>query len=380
MRSLRTLLLPLLLAALLLGMVPPVGAAGDPDEPDYTCADEIFDRINLKLHGRKAPMDETVRADSVERLLDTSEGVVPGSVQRTGNDLTWMTEGGVACRFSPYLDSLATASTLEPDEEPARKYVTAEAPDVCLFAPSYGLDEAFEGQGGSYDTWARTLARFTGGQYGLYERTAATVDTIADAVETSAVVLIDSHGETDPNGRTSFICLQTGKGITARDYDTDPAIGGSHAYYGGRGNNGIAFFEVDGTVISNHMDGEAAGGLFWSGTCFGMSTDGLCGPLLKKGVGTVYGYSRDVSFGGDRCWMESFMDELTSGGTVAQAAAKMKKTWGAWDFSSQICARNGWSSGMILFRKSSISRAISFRGIPSRSRKTSFPRSTLRIL
>ncbi len=347
MRSLRLLLALLLALALLPGMAPATGASDQSDGPDYACADAIFDQIYGRLHGRKAVPDETSRADSVERLLAAADGVVPGSVRRTGNDLTWMAEGGVACRFSPYLDSLAAAVPQAQEPNPTRKNITADGRDVCLIAPYYGLDDAFAGPGGGYDSWGDTMAYFTGGSYVRYERTEATVDRIAEAVERCAVVLIDSHGELDPLGETSYICLQTGDGITAGDYAEDPATGISHAYYGGRGSGGICFYEVDGTVIANHMDQSAAGGLFWSGTCFGMATDGLCGPLLEKGVGTVYGYSRDVSFGGDSCWMGTFMDELTHGATVAQAAKEMKRVWGAWDFSPEICAYNDWSSRFI---------------------------------
>ncbi len=101
MRSLRLLLALLLALALLPGMAPATGASDQSDGPDYACADAIFDQIYGRLHGRKAVPDETSRADSVERLLAAADGVVPGSVRRTGNDLTWMAEGGVACRLRP---------------------------------------------------------------------------------------------------------------------------------------------------------------------------------------------------------------------------------------------------------------------------------------
>ena len=320
MRSLKLLLLPLLLA-LLAGMIPPAAAAQSPTQPDYACADEIFDRIYGRLNGRKAASDETARADSVEQVLAWADGVEPGSVRRIGNDLTWRTEDGVACRFSSYLDSLASGMSPAPAEEPARKSAVPEGLDVCLFAPYYGLDDAFEGPGGISDSWA-------------------------DAVESCAVVLIDSHGDRDPEGVSSFICLQSGRGLTARDYAVDPETGASHTYYV-RYSDEMYFFEVDGTVIADHMDKPAAGGLFWSGTCYGMATDGICAPLLDKGAGAVYGYSKDVTFGGDSCWMVTFMDELTKGGTVARAASEMKRAWGAWDCSPQICAYNNWSSGLI---------------------------------
>ena len=80
MRTFKKLLPPLLLAALLLTMLPPTGAAGSPEAPDYTCAEQIFDRIYGRLQGRRVPSDEQTRADNVERLLADAEGVVQGSV------------------------------------------------------------------------------------------------------------------------------------------------------------------------------------------------------------------------------------------------------------------------------------------------------------
>ena len=346
MRTFKKLLPPLLLAALLLTMLPPAGAAGSPEAPDYTCAEQIFDRIYGRLQGRRAPSDEQTRADNVERLLADAEGVVQGSVRRVENDLTWMTEGGVACRFSPYLYSLSAQSVTEPVPD-APTQTASGARDVCLIAPYYGLDDSFEGPGGTYDTWGGAIAHFTGGSYERCQRTDATVDRIADAVESCAVVLIDSHGEMDPDQTVSYICLQTGEGITTQDYAEDPVTGISHAYYGGRGSGGVRFYEVDGTAIVNHMDRDASCGLFWSGNCFGMANASLCAPLLARGIDTFYGYSRDVTFGGDQCWMNTFMEELTHGSTVAEAAAEMKRVWGAWDFSPEICAYNKWSESFV---------------------------------
>ena len=345
MKHLKRYILALLIAALVLGMLPASGAAA-PQAPDYSQADEIFTQLYRSLSGRKAPMDDAARADRVERLLENAEGVIPGSVRRSGAELTWQTEGGVTCRFSPYLYSLMTRSAAsEPrEEEPPRKSATAGGSDVCLIAPYYGKDDDFEGVGGSYDSWAGILARFTGGEYRRYEGSYATVDRVAEAVRTSAVVLIDSHGETDDKCRTSYICLQSGEGITTADYAYDPAAGVSHAVYGGRGPRGIAYYEIDGTVIANHMKSDARGCLFWNATCYGMATQGICRPLMNRGVGAVYGYSQDVSFGGDRCWMETFMDVLTEGGTLREGSEAAKKRWGLWDFSPEICARYNWTN------------------------------------
>ena len=343
MKRLKRYILALLAAALALGLLPVFGAAL-PAEPDYSAADAIFSELYRSLSGRKAPMDDTERADRAERLLENAGGVIPGSVRRSGDDLTWQTEGGVSCRFSPYLYALATrarsAGVRAP--EPPRKAPTAAGRDVYVFAPYCGLDEDFEDISGSYGTWSNVLARFTGGACLRYEQSYATIDRIAAAVQDAAVVMIDSHGETDAAGRTSYICLQSGEGITGADYAYDARAGVCHAYYGGRGAGGTLFYEIDGTAISNHMTADARGCLFWNGTCFGMATEGICGPLLRRGAGAVYGYSRDVSFGGDRCWMETVMDDLTSGATLSGSLVTAKTRWGWWDFSPEICARYNW--------------------------------------
>ena len=343
MKRLKRYILALLIAALALGMLPVSGASSP--EPDYSAADAVFSRLYRSLSGRKAPMDDTERADRAEQLLAETEGVIPGSVRRTGDELIWQTEGGVSCRFSPRLYALVTRGGSGERRSPAplRKASAASGRDVCIFAPYSGMDKDFEGIGGSYDTWSNILARFTGGVCLRYEQSYATIDRLAAAVMTAAVVMIDSHGENDPQNRTSYICLQSGEGITGADYAYDYRLGVCHALYGGRGPGGVAFYEVDGTAIANHMSGDAQGCLFWNGTCYGMSTRGICDPLMERGAGAVYGYSQDVSFGGDRCWMETVMDTLTSGATLGESIAAAKKRWGQWDFSPEICERNEWT-------------------------------------
>ena len=340
MKHLKRIIPALLLAALLLGLLP-AGAASP--EPDYTAADAVFTQLYRSISGRRAPMDDTARADRVEALLAEAESVIPGSVRRSGDELTWETEGGVSCRFSPYLYALMTGSAGAGPRspEPLRK-ATASGRDICVFAPYSGLDDDFEGAGGSYDTWSRILARFTGGSCLRYEQNYATIDRLAQAVQSAAVVIIDSHGETDNQSRTSYLCLHSGEGITSADYAYDYRAGVCHAVYAGRGPGGSAYYEIDGTVISNHMTADAGGCLFWNATCYGMATRGVCDPLMARGAGAVYGYSRDVSFGGDRCWMETVMDELTSGATLGESIAAAKKRWGQWDLSPEICAANGW--------------------------------------
>ena len=141
MKHLRKLVLALLLAALLLGLTPVFGA-DEPEGPDYSTADAVFSRLYRGLSGRKAAMDDEARAERAEQLLAHIEGVVPGSVRRSGTDLSWQVEGGVSCRFSPRLYALLTRgeSAGDQDPEPPRKALSASGRDVSVFAPYCGMD------------------------------------------------------------------------------------------------------------------------------------------------------------------------------------------------------------------------------------------------
>ncbi len=341
-------ILSLLLCVVLLGTMLPAGSAAQP-ALDYSGADKIFAGLYATILGKKAVMNDETRADAVERYLENAEGVVPGSVRRTGNDLTWQTPEGISCRFSPYLYARmtgcqsASSAPVELPEEAAIKAATASARDVYLFGPYYGLDETFDFKAGSYDTWGKALAHCTGGSFDRYTQSRATIDALAAAIEDAAVVLIDSHGETDSDWRTSYICLQTDRGITQDDYAYDEAAGVCHAYYGGR-NGRAGFYEVDGTAISNHMEKDAPGNLLWCGICFGMATEGICKPMLDRGVGVVYGYSQEVTVGADDCWFGTAMEVLSDGGSMSDAVAAAKDTWGAWDYSPTISAFYDWPS------------------------------------
>ncbi len=341
MRRLCTLICTLLLLLFLFSL-----GAQAADQPDYAQADRILSGLYARLADEKTLAND-VSTDAAERYLQTLPEVAPGTLRRHGDTLTWETRDGIACRFTPQVYQLVTKKhtaapvPLPPARLPAKK-TTDEARDVCLIAPYYGLDEQFDGIGGVYDHWGQMLATFTGGSYTLLAQDDATVDTLADALESCAVVLIDSHGQINEEETTTYICLNTNKGLTYRDYNYDPAIDGYHATYSGAGEDGIVYCHVDGHVIANHMERPAPGNFVWNGTCFGMKTQGISAPLMKKGVAAVYGYSQDVTFGADRYWMGALMDQLTSGKSLAQGVAAMKDTWGCWDFSPQLSRVNDW--------------------------------------
>ena len=341
MRRFCTLLVTLVLLLCLLALG--VQAA---DEPDYTKADQIFSGLYSRLVSKKTPAD-IISTDAAEDYLQNAPNIAPDTLRRHGDELTWETTDGIACRFSPEIYALAAKKHTAAQAIPSAAKLSAikstdKGRDVCLIAPYYGLDEDFGGLGGAYDNWGQVLASFTGGTYTLLTQTDATIDALAEALESCAVVLIDSHGQINDEKTTSYICLDTREGLTLRDYQYDPYIHGYHAAYSGTGPNGMIYCHVDGTAIANHMDRPAPDSLLWNGTCYGMTTQGISAPLMKKGVAAVYGYSLDVTFDADKYWMSTVMDQLTNGKTLAQAVAEMKNTWGCWDFSLQLSRVCDW--------------------------------------
>ncbi len=93
------------------------------------------------------------------------------------------------------------------------------------------------------------------------------------------------------------------------------------AVYGGSGINGMRYYEVDGTVIANHMEKPANGGACSMAITLGMTWTASEGHLWTRGVGVVYGYSQSVTFIGDYCFEAEFFNKLLQGGTVAESSA-----------------------------------------------------------
>ena len=318
------------------------GGQAEPREltaADYAAADAIFASLP-SADGTNGGTAGAADTGALCDWLETADGVRPGTVSANGSCVTWQTDAGITCSYNPQLERIS-----ERAQEPAQTETLESIPalrgvqhgrDVYLFQPYYGLDSSFTRQ--YYEEGQRIAAKSEGTFY-YYKTEAATVDAIADAVESGGVILFDSHGTTDYTGdnedytskaTTSYLCLQSGEGLTTEDYAD------GHAVYGGSGINGMRYYEVDGTVIANHMEKPANGGLVWMAICLGMATDGLEGPLMDAGVGVVYGYSQSVTFIGDYCFEEEFFNKLLQGGTVAESIRTMKARYGNWDCSPAI--------------------------------------------
>ena len=287
--------------------------------------------------------------DKIIAAVEASDACVPGSIIRHGDFFYFTTTDGQVNGYSPRLRaSIRGAKATGADPEAVSGVETTSfgtrggwpgSKNVAVFQPYYGLDSSFTTQ---YSNEGVSIAQATGGTSTTYKTNNATVDAIADAIETCGVVIFDSHGDTDYSGsygdytsraNTSYICLQSGTGLTSADQAavTGPYGTYHHAFYAGPGSGGMQYYCVDGTAISNHMEGNSPNGLLWMAICLGMATDGLEAPMRDRGVEVVYGYSQSVTFAGDFAWEEVFWDEMIAGKNVADSISTMKTQIGCPD-------------------------------------------------
>ncbi len=344
----------LLIAALSLSLLPMVFAAKEETpstepltEEDYALADLMWAEVNAKeesMLAKKAPVSKTVEA--LIATVTASPYYEEDSLIRNGDHFFWETTDGIACGYSPRLSAMAREEadrderevSPSPDISSYTHKNSTTGKNVYLFQPYYGLDRDFTTQ---YVTESQRIAKALGGTATTYRTTNATIDAIANAMEEGAVIIFDSHGDTDyANGddyatraNTSYICLQTNEGITPNDMQkvSGPFSSYYHAYYAGNYGQ-MQYYCVDGTAIANHMDKNAPNNLLWMALCLSMTTDGLHAPLMKKGVGVTYGYSQSVTFEYDYAWEEVFWDNMLANSTVANAVAAMKEEVGLWDW------------------------------------------------
>lgn len=317
-------------------------------DADYAPIDALWaelDAVEQEAQTQSAqdgPDRTLAAAQAVAEAVTASDLYVDGTLQWRGAQFSFETTTGVTCAYSPRLRELArkaAGSSVETEAVEPQTSTTTSA-DITLIEPYYGLDRSFTMQ---YQNEVKKLAAATGGSSQVLKTTRATIDAVAAAVETSGVVIFDSHGSTDyenpwneedlvSGATTSYLLLQTGTGLTTEDYAKDGNT--YHAQYMGSYGT-IKYYAVDGTCIANHMTRKAPDSLIWSAICLGMATDGLCAPLRAEGVSVFYGYSQAVTFDYDYKWEEVFFARLRAGDTVAQAVAQMKTEIGQWDYCSE---------------------------------------------
>lgn len=358
----KQLLAYLLLAAMLLSLLPfAASAEGSGDisasEALWTQITALEDKTVVAKRGTQATAaDYAALSDEVAALVVSSAYYEEGTCTYDGENafFFWETTDGEVCGYSPRLRSRirnADGAAVEGSVETvsyAKKGGSPDSVDVAVFQPYYGIDSSFSTR---YKNEGASIAEATGGTSTTYLTTGATIDAIANAMETCGVVIFDSHGTTDyenymgytdrygdyvydysSQANSSYICLQSKSGITTADMAAVTGTYGTYYHCFDGGSYGrMYYYCVDGTAIANHMDNDAPHSLLWMAICLGMATDGMQAPLREKGVEVVYGYSQSVTFTYDYKWEATFFDKLCGDSTAAEAVAAMKEADGDWD-------------------------------------------------
>ena len=231
-------LLAFLLAAFLLlpmGLMRlPAGTSADAEE-DIWVQIERYENRRLDEQGiasvNATETDFAAMADDVQRIVESWSGYVLGSLVRNGDFFTWDGKDGIGYGWSPRMRKIDRCRTEPANSEAyegvetvsyAAKGGSPFCGDVTLFGPYYGLDSSFTNQ---YKNEAQSIAQVLGSTYKCYQKYDVNIDVIAEALETSGVVIFDSHGSTDyssgndytSRANTSYLCINSNAGITSQD-------------------------------------------------------------------------------------------------------------------------------------------------------------------
>ena len=344
----------LLVAAMLLSLLS--GFAGAAEEPDLW--DQILAYEKAQFRRTRSVRDAPTAADyaalsaDVAAMVMASDDYIEGTCTYDGTNVNffWKDADGEPQGYFPSLRAKTQNVTL-PSEGTAETVSYAErggsssGKNVYVIGPWYGSDPYFTNQ---YKTEGQSIAKTLGGTCTTLTGTKATIAGVAKAMEDGAVVIFDSHGNTDydqpldykypdapteyvydgvTKANTSYLTLTTGTGLTAEDQKTVTGPFGTYQHAFSYRSRGGTVYCVDGTVIANHMTKNAPNSMLWMPICLGMATDGIYAPLREKGVEVVYGYSQSVTFTGDYEYEEDFWTAMKNGSTVAEAAAAMKKNY-----------------------------------------------------
>ena len=364
-------LLALLLALLMIIGILPVSVFAlesklEAQRKNGKAWDRIYEYQNTHFAAKRAKKQEITYEDycsiagDLAEIVKTSDDYVEGSCTYdpdSGNAMFfWDTTDGEACGYSPTLSAklngrkIADPNTVDVSEtiSYAKKggSPSGGAKDVYVIGPWYGSDSSFTNQ---YKTEGQSIANASGGTYTLYSTTSATLDNVAGALQSGAVVIFDSHGVTDydnalsysfdgdtvydsvTQANTSYLTLTTGTGWTSADKASVTGTYGSYKHaWSFKSTDGSTCYCVDGTAICNHMSQNAPNNMLWMAICLGMATNGLNAPLHAKGVEVVYGYSQSVTFTGDYQYEADFWNKIKSGENVKTAFAYMTRTY-KWD-------------------------------------------------
>ena len=115
----------LLAVAVLLSLTATAFAADDGADAaltaaDYAAADALFNALeDVEQTAARRDASADGRTQAICDYLNAQDAVVPGSVETSGERITWMTEQGIACAYSPRLEQIAAAaeSTASPTSD-----------------------------------------------------------------------------------------------------------------------------------------------------------------------------------------------------------------------------------------------------------------------
>lgn len=327
MKNLR--LLSALLAMLLLVTLIPSAALAESVEKtvDEIRAANKLDNTWAKLEVAEANMlaNGANKAEVISAIFEAAlncDAVDNDSFSDFTGDGFFFTVDGMRCAYNYRLRNELTAvndapkgDTIIIKNDNAPK--DAASLNALLVGPYYGYDENFTDQ---YIREISELGQALGGNAVILEGHDATGPAITNQFIDKGVVIFDSHGCSDAG--SSYVCLTTKTGITINDYENGWAINAGSAAY------------INGLYIENHISEPASNTIVWMASCSGMQAESEGGTgyaLLRAGCEVVYGYSQSVTFIGDYKYEEVFWDVMKDGGTVRDAAAKMKSVWGEHD-------------------------------------------------
>ena len=152
----KRLLSLLLAAAVLLSLTVTALAADDGADAaltaaDYAAADALFNALeDVEQTAARRDASADGRTQAICDYLNAQDAVVPGSVETSGERITWMTEQGIACDYSPRLEQNAAAAeppAAAPPPLPARASLSIPALtaggwssfSMAMAAPSSGI-------------------------------------------------------------------------------------------------------------------------------------------------------------------------------------------------------------------------------------------------
>ncbi|MBP0989421.1 MAG: hypothetical protein J6S92_14260, partial [Oscillospiraceae bacterium] len=298
-----------------------------------------------QLENRTDPWNYAALIPQIEQLVLSYENYQTDSLYFRDDCLYWRADG-VLNRYDP---ALRARQEQLPENEPSpeepeipeelqteitvsRSYLDPSVNlaahgerDVYVCSPYHGTERS---PCSVAETQGMIAAIYTGGEFYYDQGTDATIQKLADAIESCAVVLINTHGN------KNTICITSREGITDEDFDKGNAHCDGKFYKTVDGEEVFDYelFTINGQAIVDHMDQDAPNNLVILSSCESMKDDGLFKPLREHGVAVVYGYSESISSEGGTMMENCFLRALEERRTVAEAMAQMKAEIGCdWD-------------------------------------------------